>query len=186
MATLTTRPITAEEFAQLACDVPVELVRGEVLEMPRPKSVHALLCANLVFLLEQWNREQQSAWYVLADGGLITERDPDTVRGPDVMMIRAARCEGGKIPDGFMDSPPELCVEVRSSHDRWKEVITKVDEYLHCGVREVWVIEPRERQVLVFDADATPRTYLDGEQIHSTSARGLVLSVTDIYSRVPA
>jgi Uma2 family endonuclease len=49
MATVTTKPITAEEFA-LMTDPPgsqMELVRGEVVLMPLPKGRHGIVCVNV-------------------------------------------------------------------------------------------------------------------------------------------
>jgi len=86
----------------------------------------------------------------------VTKRDPDTVRGPDVFVIRRDRLPGGTIPQGNFPVAPEVCVEVRSPHDRWSEINQKVSEYFAVGVQEVWVIDPECRRVHVYFADTEP------------------------------
>lgn len=61
---------------------------------------------------------------------------------------------------------PDLAVESVSPDDRADAVLEKVQEYLRAGVRLVWVIYPRQRQIHRFgpggfgtameDADTLP------------------------------
>ena len=151
--------ITADEFARMSFDGPVELVRGEVVEMTRPGGVHGVACGNVYFNVESWSRarSKQPAWVVVPnDSGVVTKRDPDTVRGPDVFVVRRDRLADGRVPQGNFPIPPEVCIEVRSPHDRWSELIQKVSEYLAIGVQEVWVIDPDRRRVHVYFADTEP------------------------------
>lgn len=185
MATVAIKPMTAAEFAVLDLDVPAELVRGEVIEMCRPGTRHAILCRNLVVLLDSWGRSAPVSYLAIPEAGIITERDPDTVRGPDVYLIRRDRLPPEGITPGFMESPPDLCIEVFSPNDNWKDVIAKVDEYLQAGVAEVWVIEPDEGQTYIYRPDAPPRTFSRGEAIESGTINGLKLSFDDIFRDVP-
>ena len=41
---------------------------------------------------------------------------------------------------------PDLAVEVLSTYDVWKDVLTKTSEYFDAGVREVWVVDPRRSE----------------------------------------
>ncbi len=186
MATAATKLMTAAEFALLDLDVPAELVRGELIEMCRPGTRHGLICSNLNFLLISWKRGTNDDFLVISEGGIITERDPDTVRGPDVYLVRRDRLPPEGITPGFMESPPDLCIEVFSPNDNWKDVIAKVDEYLQAGVAEVWVIEPDEGQTYIYRPDAPPRTFSRGEAIESGTINGLKLSFDDIFRDVPA
>ena len=57
------------------------------------------------------------------DSGIITERDPDTVRGADVAYYSYARLPKGPLPAGYGPEVPELVIEVRSSGDSWREIL---------------------------------------------------------------
>jgi Uma2 family endonuclease len=148
--------ISVEEFWEMDFDGPVELVRGEIVEMTRPKPRHGFVCTKVSRYLDEWADEQNAGFVVSNDSGVLTERDPDTLRGPDVYFIRHERLPEGRLPDRWLEIAPDLAVEVFSPGDRWKDVWEKIHEYFALGVGEVWVIEPEKRQVHVIRPDAGP------------------------------
>jgi len=87
------------------------------------------------------------------DSGIITERDPDTVRGADVAFYSYGRIPRGPLPPGYLPVPPELVFEVRSPTDRWRDVLAKVVEYLDAGVSVVCVLDPGTETVLLYRDD---------------------------------
>ena len=102
--------------------------------------------------------DQHDLGHVLCnDSGVITERDPDTVRGADVSFYSYAKVPRGRIPKGYLDVVPDLVVEVRSEDDRWKEIEAKVKEYLEAGVGVVVVLDPDPETAHVFRPDQPPR-----------------------------
>jgi Uma2 family endonuclease len=89
--------------------------------------------------------------------GVYTGRDPDTVRGADVLYISNGRL-GGKVPSGFLEVAPELVVEILSPDDRWSEVTERLAEYFAIGVLRVWVVDPRQRKLFVYRAASQMET----------------------------
>src|SRR6266478_3488347 len=96
MATVATKPMTAEEFYDWAnlpenADNHFELEHGEIVPMPRPGERHCVVCGNATGLF--WNYTRQlGRGRVCPNGmGIILERDPDTVRGPDVAIYLSGR-----------------------------------------------------------------------------------------------
>jgi Uma2 family endonuclease len=65
-------------------------------------------------------------------------------------------------PDGYLDIVPDLTFEVRSEHDRWKQVLEKVLEYLNAGVPVVCVLDPRTETARLYYPDA-PEVILSGD-----------------------
>ena len=84
---------------------------------------------------------------------MVTERDPDTVRGPDVSYYSFERVPKGPLPAGLLDVSPDVVFEVLSPSDRWSEVQVKVAEYLDAGVRAVCIADDETRSVHVFRPD---------------------------------
>ncbi len=81
----TQRLLSAAEYAQLPDrGIPTELVRGRVVEMNVPAPRHGEICANITTLINPYVRAKGMGRIVSNDGGILTERDPDTVRGGDV------------------------------------------------------------------------------------------------------
>jgi Uma2 family endonuclease len=102
--------------------------------------------------------ERNDLGHVLSnDAGVITERNPDTVRGADVAFYSYARLPRGPLPASYGPEVPELIVEVRSPSDRWPKVMVKVAEYLVAGVSFVVVLDDDRRAVQVFSADGANR-----------------------------
>ena len=92
------------------------------------------------------------------DSGVVTERDPDTVRGADISFYSFNRLPKGPLAQGYGNEVPELVVEVRSPGDRWRDIQKKVTEYLEAGVLAVVVLDPASNLAHVFSADDPPRT----------------------------
>jgi Uma2 family endonuclease len=127
--------------------------------MPPPISFHGLVCARFVSILAGFV-EQHSLGLVLSnDSGVITERDPDTVRGADVCYYSKAKIHGDLPRDRYLDVVPDLVVEVRSPTDRWQKVLAKVSEYLTAGVIVVVVADPATDSALVYRDEGLPQTF---------------------------
>lgn len=146
--------LTAEEYGRLPDDGRrTELVRGRVVEMNRPFSSHGFLLSRLTALLWNFVDQGELGRVVSGNAGVITQRDPDSVRGPDVAFYSYQRIPRGARPEGYWTPAPELVIEIRSSSDRWKDVHQKVGEYLSADVLVVAVLDPETRRVHLFSAD---------------------------------
>src|SRR6478672_6836851 len=86
MSTAAPPKLTAAEFARLpepADGSKQELVRGEVVTMPPPGIRHGIVQTNVACLIQPYARAHKLG-RVTVESGVVTEEDPDTVRGPDV------------------------------------------------------------------------------------------------------
>jgi Uma2 family endonuclease len=166
MATaLATELITAEEYLRLPDNGDTtELVRGRIVIMNRPYTAHGYFCLQIGSLLKRFADDHDLGRVVSNDSGVVTSRDPDTVRGPDVAFYSYERVPRGPVPlDGYWPAP-DLVFEVRSPDDRWKEIHHKVGEFLHAGVSTVVVTDPAAQTVHVFSADRPVQSLTaDGE-----------------------
>jgi len=150
--------LTAAEFLRLPdTDQPKELVKGKVVYMNVPYPRHGHYCSEVAFLLKTFVSRHDLGWVFTNDSGVFTERDPDTVRGPDVVYYSYQRVPKGTLPDGYIDAVPELAIEIRSAETRWKNLHKKVGEFLDIGVTNVCVVDPDAKTVHVFSADQPVR-----------------------------
>jgi Uma2 family endonuclease len=173
--------VTAEEFVRMSFDVPVELVRGEIVDMPPADQAHGCVCGNVFFAISAWARQSKTGLTTANDSGVITERDPDTVRGTGVCYFSNDRIPGGKFDRRTIDLVPNVCVEVLSESDRWRYVHRKIDEYLERGVNEVWAVDPRKRHVQVFRADEPPVTFAESSELTSEQLPGFRCPVAELF-----
>jgi Uma2 family endonuclease len=159
MATVTEPLYTAEEYARLPDrGVPTELVKGKVVTMNLPAPRHGQICSKIDRLVGNYADEHGLGHVVTNDSGIITERGPDTVRGPDVGFYSYSRVPPGPLPRGYLSAIPELVFEVRSPTDRWVRVLRKVTEYLDAGVTVVCVLDEVSETVHIYRADELPQT----------------------------
>lgn len=134
--------LTIKEYLSLPdTGVPNELVRGKVIPLYVPTPRHGQICGQIVYLLGRYLEEYDWGHLVCNDSGVITERNPDTVRGADVAFYSYQRVPRGPLPDEYFDVVPELIFEVRSPTDRWGAILAKVGEYLEAGVTVVCVLD---------------------------------------------
>lgn len=153
-ATVPQRFITADEFRTLKSAHPYsELIAGRVIEMPSPGFLHGLVCAQIIIELGFYLRTNRSGRVISNDSGVITERNPDTVRGPDVAYYRYETLPADQSPEGYPHVPPDLVFEVKSPSDRWTDLLKKVSELLTVGVNTVCVIDPERELAQIFRGD---------------------------------
>ena len=150
--------VTAEDLWQMSSRGDnYELVRGELIEMTPPGGIHGSTAVNLSSLLLSFVKEKKLG-VVMVETGYKLISNPDTVRGPDISFLSAAKLPPGGLPDGYIDGAPDLAVEVVSPGDTASEVQDKVQDYLAYGTPLVWVVYPQQRTVMVHYADGTART----------------------------
>ncbi len=164
--------LTAEEFARRPDPgYPEELVRGEVVAMTPPGFRHGRVCAQVVYLLKSVADQHDLGHVVSNDAGVVTERAPDSVRGPDVAFYRYERLPRDARIEGYPPVAPDLVIEVLSPHDRWNRVLAKVAEYLEAGVAVVGVLDPDGRGTVWTLSAPSPRSRTSMPTAAKSSAR---------------
>jgi Uma2 family endonuclease len=159
--------LTVEEFARRPDPgTPTELVRGRIVRMNPPKPYHGWVCVNAAYILREYADAHDLGYVMGNDSGVITGRNPDTLRGADVAFYSHAKVPKGTLPrDSYLVVVPDLVVEVRSPDDRWPKVIEKVADYLNAGVPVVLVLDPEEQKLYLYSADAPVRTLPAGDEL---------------------
>ena len=146
--------MTAEEYWLLPDQgQPTELVRGRIVTMNMPAPRHGEICANTVYIVRSHLDTNDVGRVVSNDSGVVTERDPDTVRGGDVGFYSYKRVSKGRLPPGYLTVSPDVVFEVRSPGDRWREILAKVAEYLAAGVLRVCVLDQQTETITVYSPD---------------------------------
>ncbi|MCC6944425.1 MAG: Uma2 family endonuclease [Thermomicrobiales bacterium] len=140
----------------------IELLAGELTPVTPPDFVHGTMQIKIGAML-LGHVESRQLGKVSGDAGFILERAPDTVLAPDLSFISASR-----LPDrltGYIDIAPDLAVEIVSPGNAPGEIERKLAIYLQAGVRCVWIVYPRERQITVYEPDNAPRVYGDSAMV---------------------
>jgi Uma2 family endonuclease len=158
--------LTVEDYLRLPDNgCPTELVRGRIVPLNVPNFRHGKLCNRLGRLLGNYADEHNLGHVLNNDAGVVTERAPDTVRGPDVSFYSYSRVPQGADPTGYPNVVPEVVIEVRSPSDRWAMVLAKVSEYLNAGVDLVYVVDGQSLSVFAYTADKPNATLSDDDEL---------------------
>jgi Uma2 family endonuclease len=144
---------------------------------------HGLVCANIAAILWNYGRASGYGFPVSNDSAVVTERAPDTVRGADVSFYSHARWPRAQVGDKLPPVPPDVAVEVVSPGNRVGMIMKKVAEYLQVGVSLVWVVYPKQRQVVVYRAnDEAPITLNEEDTLENLpELPGFRCSVSDFF-----
>ena len=134
--------VTGEELARTPNLGRCELVRGEIVLAKPTFREHGRVEGNFYHELRSFAEPRGLGEVLVGEVGIYTGRDPDTIRGADVVFLSSERYARCRRKRGFLDVAPDLVVEVRSESESWAAVEEKVGEYFACGVRLVWVADP--------------------------------------------
>jgi Uma2 family endonuclease len=149
---------------------PCELIRGKVKRVPWSNFEQGEMMTEICRLMLNFAAERKLGSVVAGGSGVYLERDPDTVRGPDVYFISSAREPAKEDRAKYLHVAPELCVEIVSPKDRFSKTMDKINMYLAIGVKLVWVIDPQSR---------TAQIYRGGNSVSNLGTGG-VLSGEDV------
>ncbi len=150
-----TKLLTADDLLRLySKGVRGELIRGVLCETMATGVRHGQVVMNLGGELRSFIKPRRLGRLVGSDAGVLLDRDPDTVREPDIAFISAEKLPLDVDVPGYYEGAPDLVVEVVSPSDgRW-EVYDKARMWLSYGVRLVWVVDPETRTIEVHRLNA--------------------------------
>lgn len=171
---LSTLQLTDDQFYQLCItnpDLPLERTKeGVLIVMPPVGGDSGNREMELGGDLLIWNRRTRlgkvfssSTIFKLPGGG---------DRSPDAAWIELSRWEA-LTPEQRAKFPPiapDFVLELRSRTDSLTLLQAKMQEYINCGVRLGWLIDPKNQQVEIYHTGAevetrTLPTVLSGEDI---------------------
>ncbi len=153
--------LTADDLLRLSADgVRGELIRGALSETMPAGREHGQIAGRLTVRLGSFIESRRLGIYTTSDSGVWLERDPDTVREPDVAFFSSEKSPPDERVTGYAEVAPDLVVEIVSPTDRLSAVNDKALMWLRYGVRLVWVVRPEERLVDVH-RDGGPVVTLD-------------------------
>lgn len=142
--------MTFETAAELDPDESAgELNEGRFEAVTRNTWRHGEIVARVCIALGAYTTQHPGWSLSVGDPGAKLRRDPDTLRGPDVGLIRAERRPTGKGADGWLEGAPDLAVEVSGDAQGWSDLMRKALEYLAAGAQMVWLLDPDSRRVVV-------------------------------------
>jgi len=132
---------------------------------------HGYLDFRLGARLEAFVTERKLGWVSGGEVGIYTRRNPDRVRGADIVFLSRQR-----------EVAPDPVVEIIPPEDRWQDVRQKIEECFEIGVDSVWIVEPENTAVHVYQS-ATDFARLGNDDVlkGDGTLAGFALRVGDLF-----
>ncbi|GHU54227.1 hypothetical protein FACS1894132_08550 [Clostridia bacterium] len=121
----------------------LEILNGEIVGMASPSPAHAMASGNIFGEFHHFLKGKRCRVFTETDIHLEYEWN---VFRPDVMII----CNPEQITDKRISGTPDLVVEVLSPSTTNYDRTTKKDIYEKYGVKELWIVTPKEKAIEVY------------------------------------
>ena len=143
---------------------------------------HGELVVNVGFLLGAFVKPRRLGVLFGSDSGVWLERDPDTVREPDIGFVSRDKAPYGVRVTGYSEEVPDLVVEVVSPSDSAREANERALMWKGFDVRLVWMLFPDTRTVDVYGEDGSVTTLGEGDVLDGGDVLpGFSCSVSAIF-----
>ena len=167
----------------------LELFRGKIFKLSAPNTKHQVLLGNTLVLIAAFLKKRSCKVFMAPfDVRLpIKNRKKDdevtTVVQPDLCIV----CDESKIDSRGCCGAPDLVVEILSPGNSKKEIRLKHELYEEAGVKEYWIVNPEEENIVVFVLDEEGKfsglkMYAGDDNIQSFAVPGLNINLTDIFT----
>jgi Uma2 family endonuclease len=158
--------VSVEEYLNTSYSPDMEYVDGVLVDRNVGELQHSLTLSNIIFALMQ----KYPSVKVLP--GVTSKVTETRYRVPDVAVVL-------RMPEGrFITEPPFIAIEILSEEDRVSRLIEKLKEYAAMGVPNIWVFDPRLKQMFVFHGNSLQE--IEGDTI-STGEPRLELTRDEIF-----
>ncbi len=165
-------------------DLRYEFIDGEVYLLASPVYAHQIAVSVLLASLAQWFKGKSCR--VLSAPFDVTLRLSEqniNVVQPDLLVI----CDSDRVnAKGRYEGVPALVVEVLSPSTRKKDMLKKLDLYLHAGICEYWLVDPDEHRITVYHfekQDISAYQMAGGEElVRSIHFPGFEIPVQDVFT----
>ena len=135
--------LTADDLLRLyGKGVRGELIRGVLHETMPAGGEHGDVAGALIAEIRPYVRPRRMGRVGGTDAGVRLERNPDTVREPDVYYISAETLPLDVKARGYFEVVPDMVAEVLSPNDTLTEFNEKIEMWLTFGVHMVLAVYP--------------------------------------------
>jgi Uma2 family endonuclease len=184
----TTKLMTSDDLFALPYSKRVArwLFRGELREakVTKRNPSHSRATANLAILLGMWMRKLPKPRGALYSNEAYfrIRKDPETNVGVDLAFGTPEQAAHTKKKASYVEGPPVLAIEVLSPNDKMKDINDAIEEYLDCGTKQVWIVDPYSETVRVHRPGVEPVMYTISQTLPGgDDLPGFSCSVAEIF-----
>lgn len=138
---------TLEDYYALPDDQRAELIDGVIYDMTAPATAHQQILLYLGSRIREHIFSHKGRCVIsIAPTDVRLDMDDRTILQPDVLVV----CRRDQVIARRIEGAPDLVIEILSPSTRKKDLHIKAGKYARAGVRELWLVDPRDRRVIVY------------------------------------
>ena len=139
---------TAEDYWNLPEDVRAELIDGQIYYQAAPSRVHQAVLMEFSATIRDYIRSKKGTCKVYPTPFAVnlSSDNEKTIVEPDISVI----CDPNKLTDNGCSGAPDWIIEIVSPGNSSHDFIYKLNLYAKSGVREYWIVDPRNHNILVY------------------------------------
>lgn len=138
---------TEEDYYELPEQIRAELIEGQFYDMAAPGRIHQKILMELSGIIRDYIKTKKGSCEIYpAPFAVKLFQGEDTIVEPDISVI----CDTEKLTDQGCTGAPDWIVEIVSPSTASHDYIRKLNLYANAGVREYWIVNPKNGTVLVY------------------------------------
>lgn len=146
------KKVSYEEFMEIyeKSTLRMELINGEIYLLASPNIGHQEILGRLHLKFNEYFKGKKCRVFLAPFDVHFKKKD---IKEPDVMqpdVLVACDLENNVTEKGRYMGTPTLVIEILSHSTRSKDMIDKLNTYRLSGVKEYWVIDPRQEKIMVY------------------------------------
>ncbi len=172
------RVYTIQDIEALPEGERAELIDGKIYRMASPTLTHQDVLSWLNMRIRMYIMEKKGICKVLpAPFAVYIKNDEHNYVEPDVSVI----CDPNKLDEKGCHGAPDWVIEIVSSSSKAMDYIRKCSLYEKAGVREYWIVDPKEKTITVYDFEkGTSRQYAFSDQVKAGIYEDLFIDFAEI------
>lgn len=157
-----------------------ELINGRIVMTPQPKPLHQHIVRNLQGLLDIACKGTD---YIVNGDSNIKFQNSNSAPAPDVFVVESSKWREAIINGTYLDTPPLIAVEILSPSQA--DLNEKIDIYLEAGVAVLWIVDPKNRTVLIHTGQRESFYQKDHDEIDLPKPLNGSVKLADIFAGLP-
>ena len=148
MSLAQTNLYTEDDYYNLSEGVRAELIEGDLIyNQAAPSRIHQTILGELYTVINNYIKSKDGSCRVYpAPFAVKLREDRKTIVEPDISVI----CDKNKLTDRGCTGAPDWIMEIVSPSNSSHDYIRKLNLYADAGVREYWIVNPKDQSVWVY------------------------------------
>ena len=158
-----------------------EIVDGDLVMSPAPSSRHQRIATALGAKIYPFVRQKQLGEFFSSAVHVVLAQHVNYE--PDLCFVSHGRLD--LVQELVIEGPPDLIVEIMSESNRAHDTVVKFHHYEQYGVREYWIVDPRDDRIHVHSLQdgsyISLGAFATGELVKTRVLSGLDLDPAEIF-----